>query len=242
MSARVVEYSSLEDRSITQPLVSLDMLALLCPCVNYLDILEHELSVTVTQEYFEFLVSRIDMEGSDKLFRNIGLTVKGSNWYTPGYFVLYEGELWPTYFTIYTILLYKFALPFSTKALKYVMDNDGRKCSLLPTTKHISPYYRYIMDKNSPEKFLINNVPVTPQTRRAIYISDPRLIPVINLGPLFPKNNRKHCFPYLNGLDHLLSNMSYYIHGILVPLLYRQKVPSNVSVLPIRLCPWRINN
>lgn len=232
VSARVVEYSSLEDRSITQPLVSLDMLALLCPCINYLDILEHELSVTVTQEYFEFLVSRIDMEGSDKLFRNIGLTVKGSNWYTPGYFVLYEGELWPTYFTIYTILLYKFALPFSTKALKYVMDNDGRKCSLLPTTKHISPYYRYIMDKNSPEKFLINNVPVTPQTRRAIYISDPRLIPVINLGPLFPKNNRKHCFPYLNGLDHLLSNMSYYIHGILVPLLYRQKVPSNVSVLP----------
>ncbi|EFO63105.1 5'-3' exoribonuclease 2 [Giardia lamblia P15] len=232
VSVRIVEYSSLEDKSITQPSVSLDMLALLCPCVNYLDILERELNVTVTQEYFEFLVSKIDMEGSDKLFRNIGLTVKGSNWYTPGYFVLYEGKLWPTYFTIYIILLYKFAFPFSTRALKYVMDNDGRKCSLLPTMRHISPYYRYIMDKDSSEKFLINSVSVTPQVRHAVCISDPRLIPVINLGSLFSKSNKRHCFPYLNGLDHLLSNMSYYIHGILVPLLYRQEAPSNVSVLP----------
>ncbi|ESU42401.1 5'-3' exonuclease XPN family [Giardia duodenalis] len=232
VSVRIAEYFSLEDTSITQPLVPLDVLALLCPCINYLDILERELNVIVTDEYFEFLVSKIDIEGSDKLFRNIGLTVKDSDWYTPGYFVLYEGKLWPTYLTVYTILLYKFSFPFSTRALKYILENSGRRCSLLPTTKDISPYYRYLMDDNSSEKFLVNKKSVSPSVRRAVYISDPRQIPAINLEPLFSRTKEHSYFPYLNGLDHLLSNMGYYVHGILVPLLYRQKVPLGTPALP----------
>lgn len=232
VSTRTTEYTLLKDTSITQPHVPLDMLALLCPCVNYLEILESELNVIVTEEYFEFLVSKIDMEGSDKLFRNIGLTIKGSDWYTPGYFVMYEGNLWPTYFTIYTILLYKFAVPFSTRALKYIMEHDGKKSTLLPTSKEISPYYRYLIDDNSTEQFIVNGHAVDPQIRRAAYISDPSRIPVIALDPIFPHKREHSRFPYINGLDHILSNISIYIHGILVPLIYRYQAPLNTPVLP----------